>query len=49
MESIIQKCPNCGQWIEVEESSVLDKADAGITKLINFGEKYGKKLGGILG
>ena len=44
-----QKCPNCGQWVECEESGILEKAAEGMGAVTEIGEKIGGFAGKLLG
>lgn len=49
MKKMIQRCPNCGQWMETTRSGIIGRAASGYADgVINCGEvgkKYGDKVG----
>ena len=46
---MIQKCPNCGQWCQVEASSALDRATLGTGEVATRWGDAGERLLGGLG
>lgn len=46
---MIQRCPECGQWCEVEKDGLLDRASRGLADGIVGTINVGEKIGGIFG
>lgn len=46
---MIQRCPECGQWCEVEKDGLFDRASRGLVDGIEGTVNVGEKIGGIFG
>lgn len=46
---MIQRCPQCGQWIKADKDTIMDKAARGANDVSEIGGSLGEALGGLFG